>query len=98
MFVTYIGVDKITGKQKRTTRRGFKTKREATLAEAKLQTEIEENGFGVAPKKMTFKEVYKAWLPTYESNVKERTLQIQINVIEKHIMTQFENMYVYKIK
>ena len=97
MFVAYLGVDPITGKQKRTTRRGFKTKREATLAEAKLQTEIEENGFGVAPKKMTFKEVYKAWLPIYESTVKESTLQIQINVIEKHILPHFENMSVDKI-
>src|SRR5699024_9461902 len=84
MFVAYLDVDPITGKQKRTTRRGFKTKREAILAEAKLQTEIKENGFGVAPKKMTFKEVYQLWLPIYESTVKESPFQIQKNVIEKH--------------
>lgn len=41
MFVAYLGVDPITGKQKRTTRRGFKTKREASIAEARLQTEIQ---------------------------------------------------------
>mgnify|MGYP002648803493 CR=1 FL=1 len=29
MFVAYLGVDPITRKQKRTTRRGFKTEREA---------------------------------------------------------------------
>ncbi|MGX7099473.1 tyrosine-type recombinase/integrase [Globicatella sanguinis] len=43
---------------------------------------------------MTFKEVYKAWLPIYESTVKESTLQIQINVIEKDILPYFENMSV----
>lgn len=36
MFFAYLGVDPITGKQRRTTRRGFKTKREATIARAKL--------------------------------------------------------------
>ena len=30
MFVAYLGTDPITGKQKRTTRRGFKTEREST--------------------------------------------------------------------
>ncbi|WP_081254662.1 Arm DNA-binding domain-containing protein, partial [Staphylococcus hominis] len=41
MFVAYLGVDPITRKQKRTTRRGFKTEREAKIAEAKLQTEVQ---------------------------------------------------------
>ena len=40
MFVAYLGIDPITRKQKRTTRRGFKTEREAKIAEAKLQTEV----------------------------------------------------------
>lgn len=31
-FQTYLGVDPLTGKQVRTTRRGFKTKKEAQLA------------------------------------------------------------------
>lgn len=58
MFVAYLGVTPLTGKQKRTTRRGFKTKRDAKMAEARLQAEIEENGFSVKPKQMTFQEVY----------------------------------------
>ena len=45
MFVAYLGVDPITRKQKRTTRRGFKTEREAKIAEAKLQTEIQSKAF-----------------------------------------------------
>jgi hypothetical protein len=40
MYVAYLGVDPITRKQKRTTRRGFKTEREAKIAEAKLQTVV----------------------------------------------------------
>ncbi|USJ69361.1 Arm DNA-binding domain-containing protein [Staphylococcus pseudintermedius] len=45
MFVAYLGTDPITGKQKRTTRRGFKTEREAKIAEARLQREVSQNGF-----------------------------------------------------
>lgn len=45
MFVAYLGTDPITGKQKRTTRRGFKTEGEAKIAEARLQTEVSQNGF-----------------------------------------------------
>lgn len=45
MFVAYLGIDPITGKQKRTTRRGFKTEREAKIAEARLQREVSQNGF-----------------------------------------------------
>ena len=49
MFVAYLGVDPITRKQKRTTRRGFKTEREAKIAEAKLQTDVGECGRDPAP-------------------------------------------------
>ncbi|MDE9803665.1 Arm DNA-binding domain-containing protein [Staphylococcus pseudintermedius] len=45
MFVAYLCTDPITGKQKRTTRRGFKTEREAKIAEARLQREVSQNGF-----------------------------------------------------
>ena len=34
MLKAYLGVDPLTGKQKRTTRRGFKSKKEAKQAEA----------------------------------------------------------------
>ena len=45
LFVAYLGIDPVTGKEKRTTRRGFKSEREAKLAEAKLQTTIQDRGF-----------------------------------------------------
>ncbi|MCW6665499.1 Arm DNA-binding domain-containing protein [Aerococcaceae bacterium NML191219] len=32
MFVAYLGVDPLTGKQKRAKKQGFKTKREASIA------------------------------------------------------------------
>lgn len=46
MFVAYLGIDPATGNQEKTTRRGFKSEREAKLAEAKLQKPL--RGFRVA--------------------------------------------------
>ncbi|WPC08791.1 site-specific integrase [Globicatella sp. PHS-GS-PNBC-21-1553] len=97
MFVAYLGVDPITGKQKRTTRRGFKTKREASIAEAKLQTEVEENGFGVAPKKMTFKEAYEGWLEQYSLTVRESSLNVVKSIIESGILPEIGNLNVNSI-
>lgn len=97
MFVAYLGVDPITGKQKRTTRRGFKTKRDAKIAEARLQAEIEENGFSVKPKQMTFQEVYDVWLPVYKATVKESTYQVQKDVIRLHILPKFGTLKVNTI-
>ena len=45
LFQTYLGIDPATGKEKRTTRRGFKTIKEAKAAERDLLLDVEENGF-----------------------------------------------------
>ena len=44
LFQTYLGVDPLTGKERRTTRRGFRTQKEAKQAERNLLLDIEENG------------------------------------------------------
>lgn len=44
-FQVYVGVDPLTGKEQRTTRRGFKTKKEAQLALSRLRLEIEKGTF-----------------------------------------------------
>ena len=44
LFQTYLGVDPLTGKERRTTRRGFKTIKEAKQAERNLLLDVEENG------------------------------------------------------
>lgn len=97
MYVAYLGVDPLTGKQKRTTRRGFKTKREARIAEAQLLAEIKENGFIESPKQMTFEQVFNLWIPIYETTVKESTFQMQKDVIRLHILPKFGQARVDKI-
>ena len=41
----YLGIDPLTGKQRRTTRRGFKSERAARQAEALLRFQTEEQKF-----------------------------------------------------
>lgn len=75
MLQAYLGVDPFTGKQRRTTRRGFKTQKEAKKAERELLLSVEENGFTDHTSKPTFKEVANLWLESYETTVKPTTYQ-----------------------
>ncbi|VNT15901.1 integrase [Streptococcus pneumoniae] len=77
LFQTYLGIDPATGKEKRTTRRGFKTIKEAKAAERDLLLDIEENGFSNNEdfQNPTFAEVAELWLESYKSTVKPTTYQ-----------------------
>lgn len=93
----YVGTDPITGNEFHTSRRGFKTKREAKLAEKRLIIEFEENGSPIKHNMMTFQEVVELWLPIYETTVKESTFQTQFDVIRLHIAPRFGSISVDKI-
>lgn len=77
LFQTYLGIDPSTGKEKRTTRRGFKTIKEAKAAERDLLLDVEENGFSNNEdfQNPTFAEVAELWLESYKSTVKPTTYQ-----------------------
>ena len=77
LFQTYLGIDPATRKEKRTTRRGFKTIKEAKAAERDLILDIEENGFSNNEdfQNPTFAEVAELWLESYKSTVKPTTYQ-----------------------
>lgn len=96
MFVAYLGTDPVTGKQKRTTRRGFKSEREAKIAEAKLQTEVQQNGF-LNNEITTFKEVYELWLEQYKNTVRESTYQRVLTLFDTAILEHFKDIPVKKI-
>ena len=42
---TYLGTDPLTGKKKYTTKRGFRTQKEAKIALARLEMEIQKMAF-----------------------------------------------------
>lgn len=92
MLQAYLGVDPLTGKQRRTTRRGFKTQKEAKKAERELLLSIEENGFTDRSSKPTFKEVADLWLESYETTVKPTTYQNTKNYLEAIIENHFKDI------
>lgn len=70
-FKTYLGIDPLTKKKKYTTKRGFKTQKEAKLALSRLELEIETNGVSDKSSSATFKDVYDLWIEHYKSDVKK---------------------------
>lgn len=94
MFQLYLGVDPQTGKKKRTTRRNFKTKKEASIELARLKVQIDEKGITTKKQRMKFKEVYELWKVDYQHTVKESTYYTQLNAIELHILDKIGNVYV----
>lgn len=97
MFNAYLGTDPMTGKQKRTTRRGFTTVKEAKLALSRLQVDIEENGF-TKQKNTTFKELYELWYESvYKNTVKESTRVKKTEMFTNHILPAFGKLKIDKI-
>lgn len=96
MFQAYLGVDPLTGKKKRTTRRGFKTQKEAKFALAQLQLEIESNSFSKQDYS-TFKEVYELWFANYKHTVKESSAQRVQYLFKNQILPKFGHMRINKI-
>ena len=101
LFQTYLGIDPITGKERRTTRRGFKTMKEAKQAERNLLLDVEENGL---PSNQsdgfhdpTFKEIAFLWLESYKTTVKASTFGLTENKLKQLIKDHFEGMKIKKI-
>ncbi|MFS9197140.1 tyrosine-type recombinase/integrase [Streptococcus parasanguinis] len=97
MLQAYLGVDPFTGKQRRTTRRGFKTQKEAKKAERELLLSIEENGFTDHSSKPTFKEVADLWLESYETTVKPTTYQNTKNYLNAIIEHHFKDIRIESV-
>src|SRR5699024_9008924 len=95
-FQIYIGIDELTGRQLQTTRRGFKTKKEAMLKKARLELQI-ANGEYKKKTVDTFKEVYKLWLETYKNTVEESTLVKTKELFDHHILPSLGDYRIAKI-
>lgn len=98
MFNLYLGTDPVTGKQRRTTRRGFRTMAEAKTALSRLELEVMENGLPTSKRKiMTFEEVYKMWFEQHKATVKESSAYIHNTIIKVQILPYFGTLRVDKI-
>ncbi|UJF14998.1 site-specific integrase [Jeotgalibaca sp. MA1X17-3] len=97
MFTAYLGVDPLTGKQRRTTRRGFSTRKEASLAKSRLLVDVEENGIQ-KQNKTTFQELYVLWYESaYKDTVKESTRVKTKELFDLHILPAFGTSKIDKI-
>ena len=94
MVKLYLGIDN-KGRRKETTRRGFKTKKEAQLCEAKIKTEIANNGL-LNTDVTTFKEIYELWYEGYQHTIKESTLLVNQHIFNL-LLDKLENMQLKKI-
>lgn len=100
LFQTYLGIDPTTGKERRTTRRGFKTIKEAKQAERNLLLDVEENGL---PSKEawilnpSFEELASMWLENYKTTVKTSTFENVKSKIEKMTEEHFKDMKLKQI-
>lgn len=93
-FPTYLGVDPLTGEQKRSSKGGFKTRREAELALARIKLEV-ANGTYQQERAETYQEVYDLWVKQYEKTVEESTYVKTTGVFKNHILPA---MSAYKIE
>lgn len=101
LFQTYLGIDPITGKERRTTRRGFKTMKEAKQAERNLLLDVEENGLPSNQsdgfQDPTFEELASLWLENYKTTVKPSTFENVRSKVEKMTGEHFDGLKLKKI-
>jgi len=101
LFQTYLGIDPLTGKERRTTRRGFKTMKEAKQAERNLLLDVEENGLPSNQsdgfQDPTFEELASLWLENYKTTVKPSTFGNVKSKVEKMTEEHFKELKLKKI-
>lgn len=101
LFQTYLGIDPVSGKERRTTRRGFKTMKEAKQAERNLLLDVEENGLPSNQsdgfQDPTFEELASLWLENYKTTVKPSTFENVKSKVEKMTEEHFDGLKLKKI-
>jgi integrase len=88
MFKAYLGIDPSSGKKIYTTRRGFKTQKEAKIAKSRLELQAKDNKY-TPEKNYTFIDIQKMWYEEYKSTVRESTLSRVKFLFEKNIFQYF---------
>lgn len=96
-FKAYLGIDPLTGKKKYTTRRGFKSPKEARQAMSMLEMAVEKRGLGAAQNSTLFKEVAELWLSNYKNTVADSSYSRTLIIFNKHILPKFGAIRISKI-
>lgn len=96
MFKLYAGVNPLTGKELHTTRRGFKTKKEANVALAALKADI-HNGTYKKKADETYQDFYDMWIGPYEDSIRDSTFLKTERIFKNHILPLMSNYRIDKI-
>lgn len=83
-YTVDIGTDPVTGKRKRKSKGGFRTKKECEKALAEIITELEKGDY-FEISKITFQNYLYKWIENYKSNLSPRTYQRYICDIKNYI-------------
>ncbi|WP_251867728.1 site-specific integrase [Enterococcus malodoratus] len=95
-FKTYLGKDPLTGKKKYTTKRGFKTQKEAKIALATLELNVHKSGVPTSSNS-TFQEAADLWLANYKKTVTASTYSRTDIIFNKHVLPKIGNIKLAKI-
>ena len=94
----YLGINPITGLQVNINKRGFSSKREATLYFSQALTNLENNTYDLKNNSKTYKDVYEEWLEQYKQDVKESTYYQMTRSMNKDILPLIGKMKIDKIQ
>ncbi|XQA17913.1 tyrosine-type recombinase/integrase [Bacillus licheniformis] len=95
LFKMGVGIDPKTGNRKTTTRRGFKTKKEAVAAAVEFQKEIDNNS--LIRNDITFEDVFKEWWDVHSKTIKRSTRYSKLSKFKKHILPHFGKLKIKDI-
>ena len=95
-FPAYLGIDPLTGVQKRTLKRGFKTRKDAALALAHIKIAV-ANGTYHQTRAETYQEIYELWVKQYEKTVEESTYVKTMSIFKNHILPAMGSYKIEKI-
>src|SRR5690625_510676 len=91
-----MGVDSLTGKERTTTRRGFKTKAEAQNALAELRVQV-KNGNYKRRVIETYEDIYNVWINHYKNTVQDSTFLKTLRIFKNHILPEMGDYKIDKI-
>lgn len=94
-FQFYGPVDPKSGKRKPSTRRGFKTKKEAQQALKQIEEQLERGMYQT--KDITYQQVFDEWWGAATATYKPSTISTKHVKFEKHILPYFGNLKIDEI-
>lgn len=94
MFQLYCGTDPLTGRKKRTTRRGFKTAFEADIELKRLELDLSNEVPIEKKKSVKFETVYEMWFEDYKKTVRESTWASTKQIFYTHILPALGDKFI----